>query len=96
MADRFQILVHINDESAHFKLIGKFDDRAVSELIDSLRMHSGGASKIFIHTDSLDEIASCNEQNFKNRLYGSNGLAAKILSTGRFSNIFSAIEGRPF
>jgi hypothetical protein len=96
MAARFSILVHRNDESAHFKLIGDFDDSAASELIDSLRINSGGASKIFIHTDSLDGIAGYDAKNFRNRLNASNGFAAKILSTGRYSNIFSPAEGRPF
>jgi len=97
MATRFQILIHRNDESAHFKLIGDFDDSAAAELIDSLKIHSNGASKIFIHTDSLDDINEYTEQNFKDRLDdGSTGLAAKILSTGRYSNIFSSAEGRPF
>jgi hypothetical protein len=95
MTGGFKILVHRNEDSAHFKLLGDFNDKAALELLDALRLHTGGASKIFIHTDSLDRIAGCNEQNLKTRLYNSsNGSSIKILSTGRYSSIFTSLEGR--
>jgi hypothetical protein len=96
MADEFRILVHRNEESAHFKLMGEFDEKAAIELLDTLRRYSGGASKIFIHTDSLDGISEYSEQNLKNGLLdGSKNLAAKILTTGRFGNLFTNPSGRP-
>lgn len=94
MACAFKILIHRNDENAHFKLIGDFDDKAASELIDILNKHSGNLSKIFIHTDSLDGIVDYNEQNFKNRLHNiSNGIVGKILSTGRYSRFTTTMKG---
>jgi hypothetical protein len=96
MADEFRILVHRNDESAHFKLMGEFNEKAATELLDTLMRNSSGVSKIFIHTDSLDGIGGNSVQNLKNGLFnGSNNLSAKILSTGRYSNIFSLPDGRP-
>jgi len=96
MADGFRILVHRNEESAHFKLMGEFDEKAAIELLDVLRRHSGGVSKIFIHTDSLDGVGRYSEQNLKNGLFnGSNNHTAKILSTGRYSTIFSYPDVRP-
>lgn len=96
MRDEFKILIHRNEGSAHFKLIGEFNDKAAKELIDALRRHSRGASKIFIHTDSLDEVSDYDSPYLINSLLdGSNGLSAKILLTGRYSNIFTSLEGRP-
>jgi hypothetical protein len=57
MTAAFRIIIHRSDESTHLKLIGDFDDRAASELINAISSHSGSVSKIFIHTDSLDRIA---------------------------------------
>jgi hypothetical protein len=97
MANGFKILVHRNDENAHFKLIGDFDDKAASELIDTLRIYSGSLSKIFIHTDSLNEIIDYDEQDFKNRFNNSaNVPSAKILSTGRYCRIFATLKGKSF
>jgi hypothetical protein len=97
MARAFRILVHRNDENAHFKLIGDFDDKAASELIDTLRIHSGSVSKIFIHTDSLDGVIDYDERNFINRLHNSSNVpASKILSTGRYSRIFATLKGTSF
>jgi len=97
MAAAFQIFIHRSDESTHFKLIGDFDDKAASELVEALKVHSGNVSKIFIHTDSLDEIADYEEQKFKRRFHNSsNCSSAKILSTGRYSRIFASLEGASF
>jgi hypothetical protein len=96
MSDEFRILVHRNEESVHFKLIGEFDEQAVVELLETLRRYSGKVSKIFIHTDSLDGIGGYSEQNLKTGLFNdSNNLSHKILSTGRYSSIFSYPSGRP-
>jgi hypothetical protein len=94
MRNEFKILVHRSEESAHFKLIGEFDDKAATELIDSLSRHSRGASKIFIHTESMDGVSEYNEPHFRNSLLsGSNTLSVKILSTGRYSNLFASLTG---
>jgi hypothetical protein len=96
MSDEFRILVHRNDENAHFKLMGEFNENAAMELLDTLRRHSSGVSKIFIHTDSLDGIGGYSVQNFKNGLSNvPKNHSAKILSTGRYSAIFSCPDGRP-
>jgi hypothetical protein len=97
MSAGFQILVHRNDENAHFKLIGTFDDKAVVQLIDSLMAHSRGVTNIFIHTDSIEGIDGYNEQYLINNLNNSASvLKAKILPTGRFSTIFTSIKGSSF
>jgi hypothetical protein len=90
MAKPFHILVHRNDENVHFKLIGDFDNRAASELIDIINLHSRNVSKIFIHTDGLERITFCDEEKFQNRLnHQSGGAAPQLLPTGRFSEMFS-------
>jgi len=97
MSASFRILIHRSDESTHFKLTGDLDDKAASELIDALNIHSRSVSKIFIHTDSLDRIDDYVKQEFRNRLHDtSNGYTAKILSTGRYSRIFASPEGMSF
>jgi hypothetical protein len=96
MSDEFRILVHRNDENAHFKLMGEFNENAAMELLDTLRRHSSGVSKIFIHTDSLDGIGGYSVQNLKNNLLnGLSNISGKIFSTGRFSNLFTYPDGRP-
>jgi hypothetical protein len=96
MTDEFKILVHRNGESAHLKLMGEFDEKAATQLIDTIRCYSRGTLKIFIHTDSLDGISDYDEQRFNNGIFnGSNSLSAKIFSTGRYSNISRCLEGRP-
>jgi hypothetical protein len=94
MKDEFKILVHRSEESAHFKLMGKFDDKAATELINTLRCNSRGALKIFIHTESLDGISEYNEPYLKNSLLsGSSSLSTKIFSTGRYSHLFTCLIG---
>ena len=90
MGAGFNIIVHRNDENVHFKLIGDFDDKAVNQLIDALKLHARDASRIFIHTDALNTISGCDERRFQNRLYNGAEISnTRILSTGRFSNMFS-------
>jgi hypothetical protein len=97
MSTPFRIIMHRNDESAHFRLLGDFDERAACELIDALKTHSRSVSRIFIHTDSLERVSDYGKQEFKNRLDRHlDGPAAEILPTGRYSNIFTPLDGVSF
>jgi len=92
MKKPFDILVHRNDENVHIKLIGEFDNKALSELIDILNLHSRHVSRIFIHTDALERISLCNEKKIHNRLQkGPDGATPQLLLTGRFSEMLSIL-----
>ena len=93
MAHPFHILVHRNDENVHIKLVGDFDNKAASELIDIMKLHSRNVSRIFIHTDALERITFCDEEKFRNRLLKRpEETTPQLLSTGRFSEMFSTFK----
>jgi anti-anti-sigma regulatory factor len=56
MAENFRISVHRNSESLHIKLAGDFDGSSAQALLDALRSNGRKASRVFIHTGSLQEI----------------------------------------
>jgi hypothetical protein len=68
MAANFRIFVHRNSENLHLKLIGDFDGLSAYELLDVIRRNSFGASKVFIHTGSLEHAEQMGKNVFRNNL----------------------------
>ena len=56
MAQNFKIHIHRNSENLHLKIIGDFDGSSAHELLNALKIHGRGASRIFVHTNCLQDI----------------------------------------
>ena len=81
MAPNFRISIHRNRRSLHLKLIGDFDGSSAHELLNTLKDHCNGASRIFIHKSSLKHIHGVGKAVFHNNLDVSRQVAA-LLFTG--------------
>ena len=82
MALNFRILIHRNSDNLHLKLLGDFDGSSAHEVLESLRKNYQGISKIFIHTNSLNEIHPFGRNVFHNNLDFVNGKSISLLFTG--------------
>jgi hypothetical protein len=68
MASNFKVLVHRNGDNLHLKLIGDFDTKSASQLIEILTRLGRNSSRIFIHTSTLREIQPFGAQAFRKDL----------------------------
>ncbi|MCD6561869.1 MAG: hypothetical protein B1H11_09595 [Desulfobacteraceae bacterium 4484_190.1] len=82
MAANFKFFIHRNSESIHMKLFGDFDGTSAHELVSALKKNCGTASKIFIHTNSLNKIHPFGRETFLNNLDFLNDKSPLIFFTG--------------
>ena len=82
MAANFRCFIHRSSDSIHMKLFGDFDGSSAHELVNALKKNCGTASKIFIHTNSLNNIHPFGRETFLNNLGFLNGKSPLIFFTG--------------
>jgi hypothetical protein len=82
MAPNFRISVYRSSLDLHLKLVGDFDGSSAHELLNVLKAHRRGATRIFIHTDSLKEIHEFGRVVFHNNLRVRHGEPVSLLFTG--------------
>jgi hypothetical protein len=86
MAANFRIFVHRNSENLHLKLIGDFDGISAYELLDVIRRNSFGASKVFIHTGSLEHVEPMGKNVFKDNLGPAKTRSFLVFLTGNHAS----------
>ena len=82
MASNFKILIHRNDENLHVKLLGDLDGSSAWELINGLKKHCYGISRIFIHTNSLKQVHPFGREVLHKNLSAPIGKSVRIVFTG--------------
>lgn len=68
MAANFKIFSHRNGNNLHMKLTGDFDGSSAHELLNTMKEHCQGISRIFVHTSGLKEIDSFGLHMFHSHL----------------------------
>lgn len=90
---RFHIFVHHNMDNIHLKLVGDFDDLSACELNELIDQYAGNVNKIFIHTESLNQIIPIGKTVFHKRLIpGMNN----IVFTGQYAPEFLTVKAPPY
>ena len=82
MAKNFKVFVHRNSENVHLKLTGDFDGTSAHELLDVMRRNSFRTSRVFIHTESLEQIDPFGREVFRNNLNAVKTTSLRLLFTG--------------
>jgi len=86
MAANFRISIHRNCENLHLKLFGDFDGSSAHQLINALKRHWAGASRIFIHTGCLKNIEPFGRDIFRNSPDLRKARHLKLVFTGENAN----------
>jgi len=82
MAQNFKIHIHRNSETLHLKIMGDFDGSSAYELLNVLKINCHGASRVFIHTNCLQDIHPFGCNVFHNNLDMLKGKSIPIVFTG--------------
>ena len=82
MASNFKILIHRNDENLHLKLIGDFDGSSAWELINGMKRHCHGISRIFIHTNCLKHVHPFGRDILHKNLLAPIAKSVRVVFTG--------------
>jgi hypothetical protein len=82
MAAYFRILFHKSESSLHFKLLGTLDGSSALQLLNTLKLNSFGARRVFIHTAGLNEIDPSGQSLFRSHFDEIETRAASFLFTG--------------
>ena len=82
MADNFIIATHRNSDSLHLKLKGDFDDHSAHELFEIIKKSFNNTLRIFVHTNSLNNILAFNRLLFLRNLQTLKKQNSSILFTG--------------
>lgn len=69
MASNFQMSMHRNREGLHILLKGNFDGSSAFELINLLKEKCAKAQKVYIHTQSLQDVHPFGAHIFKKNLH---------------------------
>ncbi len=82
MSKKFKISAHKNSDSLHLKLTGDFDGTSAHLLINALKAKMRRASKIFIHTECLEDVYPFGLGVFQSNLDFVNGNPVTLIFTG--------------
>ncbi|MBW1902153.1 MAG: hypothetical protein JRJ20_11035 [Deltaproteobacteria bacterium] len=82
MANNFKISIHRNSDNLHMKLVGDFDGTSAHLLINALKAKMRRASKVFIHTECLENIYPFGSGTFLSNLDFVNGNSVTLVFTG--------------
>ncbi len=82
MSSNFRICVHKNSDSLHLKLSGDFDGSSALQLINHLKKKGRGISRVFIHTNSLNEIHPFGQEVFQRNLTALDQQSVSYVFTG--------------
>ena len=86
MATNFKIFSHRNGSKLHLKLIGDFDGSSAHELLNTMKEHCLGISRIFVHTSGLKGIHFFGLHVFHSHLCKHGSEYIPILFTGENAN----------
>ena len=86
METNFNIYIHRSSENLHLKLKGDFDGSSAYELLDVLKKNFHSASRVFIHTNCLNNICSFGCNVFHNNLDLLNEVSAPLVFTGEYAS----------
>jgi len=82
VAANFKILFHKSESSLHLKLLGTLDGRSALELLNTLKLNRFGASRVFIHTASLNKIDPFGQSLFRSHFNEVKAKSVSFLFTG--------------
>ena len=82
MASNFKIAIHGNDENLHLKLMGDFDASSAWDLLNGLKRHCHGISRVFIHTNCLDHVHAFGREVLQKNLSDVIGNSIHVVFTG--------------
>ena len=82
MASNFKVLIHRNAENLHLKLMGDFDGSSAWELINGLKKHCYGISRIFIHTNCIDHVHPFGRHVLQKNLFAPIAKSVHVVFTG--------------
>jgi len=82
VAANFRILFHKSESSLHLKLLGTLDGSSALELLNTLKVKTFGASRVFIHTAGLNEIDPFGQSLFRSHFNELKAIATPFLFTG--------------
>lgn len=86
MAGNFKILFHQNCDSIHLKLLGDFDGSSAHVLLNTIKIYSTIAKKVFINTDGLKDIHPFGKVVFHNNFHEVNKKDVSFIFTGENGN----------
>jgi anti-anti-sigma regulatory factor len=66
MACKFKILKNQKIDGVHLKLFGDFDGSSAHELLNTIKIYSKIANKVFIHTTGLKDVHPFGKAVFRN------------------------------
>ena len=82
MASNFKIAIHRNDENLHLKLMGDFDGSSAQDLLNGLKKHCHGISRVFIHTNCLKYVHAFDREALYKNLSNVIGKSIHVVFTG--------------
>jgi hypothetical protein len=82
VAADFKILFHKSESSLHLKLLGTLDGSSAVELLNTLKVNSLRASRVFIHTASLGGIDPFGLSLFRTRFDEVKSKSTSFVFTG--------------
>ena len=82
MAADFRILFHKTENSLHLKLLGTLDRNSALELLNTLKIRTFGASRVFIHTSGLSQIDPFGQSLFRSQFDDIKARVGSFLFTG--------------
>jgi hypothetical protein len=89
MAENFKISVHRNSDNLHLKLLGDFDDASALELLDTVKKLARGASKVFIHTSTLDKVHPVEMKNVLKTIDDMGDRGIPFYFTGNYEGVIN-------
>ena len=94
MASNFRVYVHRNSENVHLLLTGDFDGKSAYELLEVMKRSSFRASRVFIHTESLEHVEPFGRLLFQDRLKAIEPGSLRLLFTGSRASQLAPEEGQ--
>ena len=82
MASNFKVAIHGNDENLHLKLMGDFDGSSAWDLLNGLKSHIHGISRVFIHTNCLRHVHAFGREVLHKNLSDVIGKSIHVVFTG--------------
>jgi hypothetical protein len=89
MASNFRVSTQKKSESVHLQLIGDFDGSSAWQLFDIIENGCKSANKVFIHTDTLNQIHPFGCSTFHKHLNILKRYSKQIVFTGEYASKLS-------
>jgi hypothetical protein len=82
--------MHRNDDILHLRLTGIFDPSTAQRLLDMIKKYGRHFSRIFIHTDSLNEVRPAGKALFVENLKQMGKPSTRLIFTGENATVLSS------